>query len=219
MKQYKEYTSIKKAIKKEKQEQLKKDLEAIKNKSKSDLLNSWFYRDLLTKKQQEKEEKELRQILADKLKKRTEKATAEAFEKCDQIAQAEAIKNICVSVDWVASRTWGNNPHAEVISGGRRTFGTASGCGYDKLSSAIAQAFNENPSILKLLYNQKEKYLRKEPNTSSREALGYGAGYGVAPYFEGGVGVSCFRSIFEKMGASFEWHEGKTWDYIEVCFK
>ena len=32
------------------------------------------------------------------------------------------------------------------------------------------------------------------------DLLGYGSGYSILPYFEGGVGVNCFWSILDKCG-------------------
>ena len=72
--------------------------------------------------------------------------------------------------------------------------------GYDKESSAIASAFNQNVAILKIIYTMKEKAWQDNYNISSHDACGYGAGYGAVPYYEGGVGVTCFMSILSKAG-------------------
>lgn len=76
------------------------------------------------------------------------------------------------------------------------------GWGYDKLSSAIAEVLNEYLPLKELLYNYKEKYLfeNKLLQADNREIFGYGSGYGILPYFEGGVGVSSYYKIFDSIG-------------------
>lgn len=151
------------------------------------------------------------------LKKRIEKyynkILKEELEKIEEVEKAESINNITVAVEWTRNRTWGWNPTANAFTfyvG--TTTGTASGCGYDKQSAAIAEAFNKNNCILKILYELKEKALRENGNNSSHEACGYGSGYGALPYFEGGVGVSCFEKILNKAGFSCMQVHGKISD-------
>ena len=76
------------------------------------------------------------------------------------------------------------------------------GWGYDKLSSAISEVLNEYLPLKELLYNYKEKYLfeNKLTQANNREIFGYGSGYGILPYFEGGVGVSSYYKIFNTIG-------------------
>lgn len=123
------------------------------------------------------------------------------------------------------SRTWGNNPHAEARTNAGTFSGTASGCGYDKESTAIAEALNQCDSVLKVLYTLKENGLRAGLSDKSKTAAcgrsngdicGYGAGYGAIPYFEGGVGSSCFWSILKKCGFSTSCHHGKHSDFYSV---
>jgi hypothetical protein len=117
-----------------------------------------------------------------------------------------------ISVEWVRNSYWGNNPHATVTTNNFTSHGKASGCGYDKLSAAIASALNQDPAVLKMLYTAAEKAIEegKAPQKNNtgcytyRDTLGYGSGYSILPYFEGGVGVSCFQSIFEKCGYNFK---------------
>ena len=59
---------------------------------------------------------------------------------------------IDVDVNYVRNATWGWNPNVTVdahLNGVRRdrTYGSASGCGYDKLSAAICYAFRCNPLL------------------------------------------------------------------------
>lgn len=154
-----------------------------------------------------------------------EKNTAAQLEKLDRVAQAADLTYISISIDWVHSRTWGYNPHAEIKTNTGFYNGFASSCGYDKESAAIADAFNKCDSILKALYTLKEKGLRAGQSDESKTAAcgrsngsicGYGAGYGAIPYFEGGVGASCFWSILEKCGFKTSGHHGKHNDFYSV---
>ena len=153
------------------------------------------------------------------------KAAAELDKKIarlDEIAKAPDLDTIHIFVEWKRSSVWGLNPHAEIVDNtGRSTYGNASGCGYDKLSSAIASAMNENNAILKILCNIKEAALiaGKSDRSSgactgrdNREVCGYGAGYSPIPYFEGGVGASCFWSILSRAGYTTTSHETKKTD-------
>lgn len=157
--------------------------------------------------------------------KEIEKDTAAKLARLDRVAAAPDLTFISISVDWVRSRTWGNNPHAEARTNTGTFSGTASGCGYDKESAAIAEALNQCDSVLKTLYTLKENGLRAGLSDKSKTAVcgrsngeicGYGAGYGAIPYFEGGVGSSCFWSIFKKCGFSVTCHHGKHSDFYSV---
>ena len=80
------------------------------------------------------------------------------------------------------------------------------GWGYDKLSSAISEVLNEYLPLKELLYNYKEKYLfeNKLTQVNNRDIFGYGSGYGILPYFEGGVGVTSYYKIFNTIGLEFK---------------
>jgi len=148
------------------------------------------------------------------------KRLARTIEKIESAENAPELQSIDISVEWKKSRTWGANPTAKV-----RTWtgthnietetGTASGCGYDKESAAIAGALNSCPSIMSALYEVAEQIgARKE---EYREKIGYGSGYSILPYFEGGVGVSCYYQIFESMGYIMRHTaSGKTFDVYTV---
>ena len=125
---------------------------------------------------------------------RAKKATADRLQKLKEVEAAELPQVINISVEWHRSAVWGYNPSATVAADYRRTYGKASGCGYDKESAAIANALNANPEALKIIY----KYV------DEGGALPYGASvWAGLPSFDGGCGVNCFRSIFEKCG--YEW--------------
>lgn len=157
--------------------------------------------------------------------KQIEKKTAAKLAQLDRVANAPDLTFISVSVDWVRSSTWGYNPHVEIRTNTGTYCGTASGCGYDKESAAIAEAFNKCDSILKALYQLKENGLRAGKTDASKTACtgvdnrnicGYGSGYSVLPYFEGGVGASCFWSILKDCGYKTSGHHGKHSDFYSV---
>lgn len=157
--------------------------------------------------------------------KEIDKKTAATLAKLDRVAAAPDLDYISISVDWVRSRTWGYNPHAEISTNAGRYNGTASGYGYDKESAAIADGLNQCDSVLKALYTLKENGLRAGLSDESKtaccgrsngEICGYGAGYGAVPYFEGGVGASCFWSILEKCGFRVRCHYTKHSNYYSV---
>ena len=54
---------------------------------------------------------------------------------------AEIPNFILIRVEWKKPTVWGSNPTAEVVTG-TYTTGSASGCGYDKESAAVAEALN-----------------------------------------------------------------------------
>ena len=140
------------------------------------------------------------ELASKKAIKEIDKQVEKDLYKIGAIERAKDVSTISVLVEWKANRTWGANPTATVRTLYKTSKGTASGCGYDKESAAIAYAFNDDLDILKILYIMKEKALASNKNISSHEACGYGAGYGVLPYFEGGVGVSCFIRILKDNG-------------------
>lgn len=100
------------------------------------------------------------------------------------------------------------NPRVRVAAERVATYGSASGCGYDKESAAIASAFNQNPEILKILYDHAE----------AGETFLYGVDvWAGLPSFAGGCGVSCFYSIFEACGYTFrQVASGKMFDVYEI---
>lgn len=147
-----------------------------------------------------------------------------AIKKAEEVAAAHTLTACRVSVEWKKSRVWGYNPHATIdawtvdadgVTNCTTTTGRASGCGYDKQSAAIAEAFNASPAILKALYNAEERRLkgRESRKQSRRNFIGYGSGSSARPYFESGCGVSVFYKIFESCGYTFEKvSSGKTFD-------
>lgn len=146
--------------------------------------------------------------------KRAREAAREAKKRLDRVHEVEEVEApaaVSVVVEWHKSQTWGMNPRARVSAERVATYGSASGCGYDKESAAIAGAFNANPEILKIIYDYAE--------------AGGVFPYGVTvwaglPSFDGGCGVSCFYSIFEACGYTFRRAAGgKAFDVYEITRK
>lgn len=155
-----------------------------------------------------------------RMNKEIEKEIEKKLAHLEAVANAPEVDYITVNVEYKRSSVWGYNPAVEVITNSESGFftGYASGCGYDKESAAVAEAFNKSLGIMKVLYTLKEKALEAGESDESKTActghdnrncVGYGAGYGVLPYFEGGVGVSCFWSILKKAGFNTSCNYGK----------
>lgn len=121
-------------------------------------------------------------------------------------------ERIEIKIEWVKSRIWGANPHAEAwvkTAGGHYAeyTATASGCGYDKLSTVVARIMND--CARGLLYS-KRRNAKKAP-------------YGVYfnrwfPGFDGGIGISCYHEIAEFLGGTMKHEGGRTWDYVVFEF-
>lgn len=168
---------------------------------------------------------EAEQLAIKRATKAIDKETAKQLTKLERIAAAPTLEFIFISVDWKRSVTRGMNPSVEIITNTGNYYGSASGCGYDKESAAIAEALNACDSILKVIYDYKEKQLADGKTDTSctacsgrdnRDIVGYGAGYAAMPYFEGGVGSSCFWSILKKCGYIVRENHTKKSDFYSV---
>ena len=155
-----------------------------------------------------------------------EKTFAAKVEKLDRVAAAPDLDYAEVSVEWKRSSYWGSCPTAKATVNGWNSYSQrAGGCGYDKLSAAVGGALSASPSVLKALYQAAEDalaagkcfaYLNSNCVTW-RDVLGYGSGYSVLPYLEGGVGVSCYETIFANCGYKFRRvASGKTFDVFTI---
>jgi hypothetical protein len=165
---------------------------------------------------------ELKAYILKRKEQNIEKALDKKLILLKEISNSPDLAEINISVDWKRSATWGANPRGEArvktVNGYANTYdsGSVGGCGYDKLSTAVANCLNQSKSVLKALYLVKEQHIGKD----NREVFGYGSGYGICPNFEGGVGVSCFPDIFRKIGFEFKQiANGKTFDVFHVTKK
>lgn len=154
-----------------------------------------------------------------------EKDVSKKVRHIENVAAAPDLKYICVYVQYKKSSYWGYCPSVEVDTNNGLFTGYASGCGYDKESAAVAEAFNKDLSILKALYTLKENGLVAGLSDYSQSACtgvdnrnicGYGAGYSVLPYFEGGVGVNCFWAILKKCGFETKCRYTKSANFYNV---
>ena len=212
-----------KLIEKENKKELKKALDNLKQAKATDIIDLWYYREKLTTGQLKKyhmgelTEKQAKELVKNKIIKEYEKTQEKNIKKVNTIKEAnENVNNINISINWVKNKTWGYNPHATITDDlGNITEGRASGCGYDKESASIAEALNKNSDILKLLYIAKNKKMTFK-NNNNHDLLGYGSGYGVLPYFEGGVGVSSLMNIFRKLGYNVTEYHTNASDFYTI---
>lgn len=135
-------------------------------------------------------------------------------QKLAEAAKANEVEAVSIDIDWKRSQMWGYNPTATATvfykgGGWSEHVGRASGCGYDKESAAVAAALDKCPAVLKALYETKEKAITNgweysgqlnRQSESNAGCIAYGAGYGVLPYFEGGVGMNSLVNVFKACG-------------------
>lgn len=182
-------------------------------------VSSPVFRNKATKRELEKGDRE--KCLSRMLKK-VEKQKQEELNILEMIYNSEsAISEIVITVEWVKSRTWGMNPKANVTvykdsEYGKSRIGSresrfVSGCGYDKESTAIAEALNEFLPVRRLLCKAIDIDV----------SLPYGiANYSGIPHFSGGVGSDCFWRVFEVLGFSVNHVSGtKTTDVWVITKK
>lgn len=187
---------------------LEKACDTLQKASAADIQKSWYYQDFLTEKQKQKSFEEQQKIIFKKLQKKADNEILELAKRLEEVAAAPAFLGAVVSVEWKRSATWGKNPRAttkiKTENGTTVVTGSSvSGCGFDKLSEAVARVLNASNAIKKILYKKFEEALQNNPAASLREVLGYGSGYEL-PEFEGGCGVSTIREIFKNCGFTFE---------------
>lgn len=157
------------------------------------------------------------ELTAKRIAKMNEKKCTEYLKRIENAETAPDFTAGSIYVYWKRSRTWGYHPHAEFYSENNSViYDSASGCGYDKLSAAVAGCLNKNVSIMKALYQKEDMRLIESPETSRRDYIGYGCGSWFIPYFEGGVGQSSLNKVLENCGFRVTWHETKTTDTIII---
>jgi len=147
------------------------------------------------------------QKTANKLARQEARQEAKKLAKIEREKNQKPVNEIRFSIEWKKSRMWGYNPHLTADCYHKdgthtRVQATASGCGYDKESQVIADAFNN------LL-----KYKLYQYDNVNEEKMPYGVRIGDYKGFSGGIGVSCYYSIGEYIGGKFEKiASGKTFD-------
>ena len=197
--------------------ELNKTIAEIKTTTAWDILRGWRVNYLLTPTTLaaikelppgDKLPEKIIEKITNKRKREINREIEKRFARVHEVEEVEAPASVSVVVEWHKSRTWGENPRARVAAERVATYGSASGCGYDKESAAIASALNQNPEILKILYDHAE----------AGETFPYGVDvWAGLPSFAGGCGVSCFYSIFEACGYTFrQVASGKMFDVYEI---
>lgn len=174
-----------------------------------------IYWDLEQIERQKKEKLQSLKLESAKIK-AIEKAKMLVEQKKQYLKDLENMKEfggIEISVTWNKSQTWGMNPTAELYTWNyeksERIIKSASGCGYDKLSSVVAYCLNDS-DIVKASIIKKVRKL----NALKKEDRLYGLDLDFT--FSAGVGINCFKRIFEKLGYKFEHYETKTSDFIKI---
>lgn len=119
---------------------------------------------------------------------------------------------------------WGSNPTAEGrIEYADGTWGNtaparASGCGYDKESTVIANIFNQ--CLKYKLWALSDEAANGGHGSGDKGKAPYGiCAYDNCRYYAGGIGTSCYRSICEYLGGTFvHTASGKTFDVYTATF-
>lgn len=194
-------------------------------KSIETILDKWFYSNLIPESSKRKvwaNITELKQYLIKRweLKETTKLNTF--LTRLQAVQFATDIKSITITIEWTKSKMWGNNAQAtanvQYKNGGYGVFESSrtSGCGYDKESTAVGECLTQINGLLKPMYIIKNR----KSTLKNHEIFGYGSGYGLLPYFEGGVGLSCYPRIIEKLkGKMNRISSGNTFDVYKIEFK
>jgi hypothetical protein len=149
------------------------------------------------------------------IERRKAKAAAKTQARIEAEKNQKPVKSITITIEWVKSRTWGSNPHAEAdisyMDGthAHKTGYTCSGCGYDKESTVIADIFNGH---------MKYKLWALTPDQLERGIAPYGINRNENSYrgYSGGIGTNCYYNISEYIGGKFDKiASGKTFDVYQ----
>jgi hypothetical protein len=143
-----------------------------------------------------------------KQKSEARKAIREAvkFQKKVEAVKAQPeLESLTITIEWRKSRMWGWNPYATgeaITKEGYRMVGMAkaSGCGYCKRSTVIADLFNQ--FLRHKLYDQKviSGLCKSKPyGIRLREV-----GKNWLSYFEGGIGEDCYSDISKAIGGTWK---------------
>ena len=168
---------------------------------------------------------------ARRLARKKEKEAANILARTNEEKNQPHVKSLLITIQWKKSRVWGSNPYAEVdiiFSNGKydgKSGYTASGCGYDKESTVIAEIFND---FLKYkLWEKNESQLkRKDYKWKEDDGAPYGVSAGKyttdlgnnveSRHYSGGIGTNCYYAISEYIGGKFKRvATGKTFDVYE----
>jgi hypothetical protein len=136
------------------------------------------------------------------------KAIREAAKHQKRVEEVKAqpeLKSLTITIEWRKSRTWGMNPHATGearTTEGTRLVGTAtaSGCGYCKGSTVIADLFNQflrhklyDSAVLKRLALEKPYGISLTEDENKYLSR-----------FDGGIGEDCYSDISKAIGGTWK---------------
>lgn len=217
--------NLKHALKQDSKKELRKFKEFLnEQETVKDILSQRYLNQHLTPSKRAKDwtKGALKAHLIERQNKVLNKRLTEQYNRIDLIeGTTRKVNRIDIVIEWRNNRTWGANPKAfATVYHNDNTIerfesSSIGGCGYDKQSTAIAQALNQSNEFLKMMYTEKNR--PKNKNKTNREVFGYGSGYGILPSIEGGVGASCYYSIMEKLKMTFRQKQGtKSVDIFEI---
>lgn len=160
---------------------------------------------------------------ARKVARQQEREAAKELARIESEKNQKPVKRMVINIEWKKSRTWGNCPRAYAElhfhdGSFHRTEDSyyASGCGYDKESTVIAEIFND---FMKYKLWNLTPEQRKGGNGSGDDGK---APYGIhvysdnRPHFGGGIGTNCYYAIARYIGGEFKClASGKTFDVYE----
>ena len=157
-----------------------------------EIKGSWQTADYITPSNKKKNLSliELKDVILVRFDKLAKKRIEKEINELNKIFNSGTIEEISVSIEWKASKMWGANPTATVKIFGtefeRLNSGSVSGCGYDKESTAFADAINQSKAFRKMLFENSEKIAGKYGHSNGK--------------FNGGVGTYGYYSSFEALG-------------------
>ena len=220
-----EYKKIKKVIEKIYNEQTKETKKQIKSIKQFATADGWrdIYKDKdgreivftekLTQKQHEKPIEKQKEILQNKMLNKASNEFLKKLKYVEILELTQPAKEIEIDVDYTRGGVYGCQAKAKIYVKNADGWdsvesGRTSGCGYDKESTATAQALNHFKSIFTIIAEKLEKLPQKEIKAyltrkkSGREFVGYGFDFygGTLGSFSGGVGYSCHDSIILALG-------------------
>lgn len=156
-----------------------------------------------------------------KIQRRKDKAYSKYLNEIQQEKSQKPIEWMKITITWNKSRTWGYCPraYAEIKYKDETYYNTeskyyASGCGYDKKSTVIAEIFNDYLKY-KLWNKTIEECRRNDYNWKKEGGAPYGVNAGSYTssetdkeheyrYYAGGIGTDCYYAISEFIGGKFE---------------
>ena len=182
-----------------------KRVKAIKNAK--DIMQAWYLKQLLTKRQIEKLNAgeltmpEVKKIMIAKIEKDFTKDLEKRLNQIKNLKQNDFVRFAKCEIDWRRSNTWGWCPAGCYRNGFKyQEYRSVTGCGYDKLSTLTAQMFNEDVNLMAYIMQYVEKHAINKDNI--RNKLGYG------------IGISNGKIYFDV------WHAStKSADIIEISRK